>query len=214
MPIFESRQNRNERIFREVRGLALVSIRAYVLDTKFMEIFEELVAAGSISANFAVDTCDYLKPVWGKGNEGKAKALTEIFTLSTASLWCRRWGVKDVASLASSIIMIINHTPTVPHFKLKHFLDMDAQFNYAQEHRDDEVLIYWTLLALDAYQACGKTAVDWSRLAFPVKALSQLLESGRIKEYMPSKKDATVMGACLVHGMEATALFRRDKGSP
>lgn len=190
MPLFESQKSRNARLFSATLSFLLRRLYDLVNDEDSRKILTSWLIGGSAAATAAVEVCEPLKKAWGKGDEEKALALIELFTLCMLSQQLR--GTEEMGmvpkdkhrqafeSKALDILCLFGHES---ESALEGFWKMDIQFSYLVEAEDDvgRFINFGVLLLAKACEACGCPLIDWSKVSFPVKSLhDDLFKTGAV----------------------------------
>ena len=197
MPLFESQKGRNERLLVLGVGQAfLKSLNAWLteegvpneLREYYRVVYEGWFVGGSGAAGIAVSACKSLKDAWGKGDERKAYALAQVFTLAMISRWYRRLDeverpshavAAEARRIAASNVLTLfgDHSDEA----VARFTKLDAQLNYDNDRNEDEnrkgehTLAYALLRAM-AEEACGGSRVQLGSVAFPWEGTFEALE--------------------------------------
>jgi len=142
-------------------------------------------------SEWLVDDLDVAKRAWGKGDAQRAIALIEVCIQPMITIWCRdfyaqaghdfsdeeRQENKEV--IMSNVMYMLGTVSNTKagEGKLKRFLNLDAQWNYQEDRREEREkqgdngisLWYVTLLASMVQRALGyKGFINWRQQAFPV----------------------------------------------
>ena len=182
-------------------------------------VYDAWLRGGSRVAARLVGSSPDLKRPWGKGNERKATALVEVFTLAMISRWYRlldsrldrpeeeRQSARQIA--AANVLMIFDdYSDWAIKLAVADFMKMDAQFNYDSElnegrpaaeeraHQEEN------LLGLRALWACGAPVeLDLATPAFPLTGPEDRNAAG-IPEWMPAPASSMTMISALGNGTE------------
>ena len=194
MPLWEPRKDRNRRLFREALGAAVKRAASVVTDEYLLAVHTAWLLGGSVAANIAVDMSESfssssLKKAWGRGDEKKARALTQVFALAMISPWHRstippqysdeaRTSACEIA--ASNVVTIFDITP---HHTVGDFLKMDAQFNYERDWIDKKTregtpTLRLSLLWTQAQLACAGRHLDLASVTFPTDLRGYVEQGG------------------------------------
>jgi len=192
MPLFESQNSRNRRLFDRVGAELQPELDRYLVEypwagVAFASLMGACVVGGISAAITAVEACTGLKRAWGRGDDRKAWALVEVFTLAMVSRWYRafarhvaqlpqeeREGREPFATLEVFAISVLNLFEDDSPTGLEDFLKLDAQYNYDMDQLEDEGrvgdCVETKLLLLRALKACGHPSdLDLSRLRLPIE---------------------------------------------
>lgn len=197
MGLFQSRQDRTERLLRQALETLLERVSVCSQSDPDWKATNELthstwLTGGFFAAADAITQSKALGDAWGKGDAARAPALIEVMTLPMISRWymmadaqlrpppetARRaramaaWNVLDVFAQAS------DHA-------VADFLDMDAQYKCDCEQIQlgsaKMIIPYESVLVLSrAVEACGgPPAIQWDRRTWPVSSIRELATTAR-----------------------------------
>lgn len=218
MSLFESQKSKNKRLFATVASRVsgiLSSLvtgeddrKVYALATSYLAV----LAGGTVAANLVVEWCECVKKAWGKGDEEKALALIKLFTLAMLSRWYIWLDEKQQPSkderrqarvmAASNILRLFGDDSKNA---VEDFLNMDIQYNYEWDSTARMPMLKMNLLLLaKACEACGQPAINWGKVAFPVKEWQDVVDSGAIINHSPfmNLRDIAAVGECRGTGVE------------
>ncbi len=194
MPLFESQQSRNKRLLEHAWKTVLDKLEEVVdRDVDYLT-HSAWLFGGAVAAQAALQPQGdlpgaVLRKAWAKGDEQKALALVEVFTLPTVSRWYwiadRQIQVapeqKELGRriAASNILSVFSHCSDE---LVQQFLGMDIQFNYERERTEREAergtpMVEAVLVLWKALNACGyPPQLDWGKLTFPVADVRTLAQ--------------------------------------
>jgi hypothetical protein len=218
MPLFESQKSRDKRLFATVASRVSSILSSLVTDEDDRKVYAlttsylAVLAGGTVAAKQVVEHCICVKKAWGKGDEEKALALIKLFTLVMLSRWYVWLDEKQQPSederrqarvMAGSNILRLFGDDS--ENAIEDFLNMDIQYNYEWDSTARVPMLKMNSLILaKACEACGHPAINWSRIAFPVKEWQDVVDSGAIIDHSPfvNLRDIVAVGSCRVAGVE------------
>jgi len=151
----------------------------------------------TILSNSLVEVVNVVRKAWGKGDVNRAITLTEVCIQPMMSIWYRNFYAKvggefsddqkreQKQTAMSNVFMLlgIGSNVRVMDGKVSRFLNLDAQWNYQEDHREEREkqgeegtsLWYSTLLTSMIQRALGyKGFINWRKQTFPVTQHSDL----------------------------------------
>lgn len=139
MPLFESQESKDNRIFKGVLPEVFGAINATVTDKPTCDIFLACAAGSNQLAKTLATKSPYLKKLWGKGSQDKAFALNKI--LMPAMLSRFYWGIAEFPSpearnieyeerLSPLLELIFNVSAEKNENFRTRFSNLHIQFNY------------------------------------------------------------------------------------
>ena len=217
MPLFGKRQSGSDDLFLKVLTSKSEKISNLFDDDLQRRMHEAWVIGGSIAAGGVVDF-RFMKRAWGRGDENKAIALTEVFALAMASRWYRAlqlqfgWSREDQqparVTAFTNILTLFNH---LTEEGVRDSINLDIQFNYDSEIRDGHLKcdgydstigIEEKLLQLKALQAVGDSIrFDLTKVAFPESSIFGFL--GHVSPFPPDPVEDGIFIGMLVTAEES-----------
>lgn len=140
MPLFESQQHRDTRLFKH--AYETLAVRAHESEWSEMRKDEYIAwfAGGSSAAEFAVTNCEPLRRVWTRGDERKSTHLTVLFTMPVILRFysylpaSRELGVVERMNLFTDVLTgllsIERDLPFSPQQTLDEYLELAKQFEF------------------------------------------------------------------------------------
>jgi len=225
MPLFESQKSRNKRLFDTVSDRLYYSFSTLITDDYDKQVYLGLLLGGTVAAKQVVESgVEYggcIKEVWGKGSEEKALALIKLFTLCMLSTWYRWLDEQEqhpedeqrlAREMAASGILALFGDNT--ENAVRDFLNMDIQYNYDWANKTKRMPMFkWSSLVLaKACEACGQPAINWSRIAFPVKEWQEVVDAEAIIDHRPfiDYRGTVALRICEVTGVETISKYFKE----
>ncbi len=200
MPLFESQKQRNDRLFLSVLEASLKSIKVWVAQEEstmagdeaqyYYALYSAWILGGSAAASIAVGTSERLKEAWGKGDERKALALTELFTLPMISSWYRTISAEEKHSAEDraracqiAVSNVCAFLDSDPKEAMEKFVVLDSQLNHDKDKLEDAEaegvpLASYALLGAMAEYICHGLKLNLTGINFPVAHSHDLRERG------------------------------------
>ena len=221
MPLFGKRRS-NPDLFEKILIATSEKIDNIFNEGPQRRMHAAWVLGGSIAASLLIEY-SFMKRAWGRGDENKAIALTEVFTLAMASRWYRglqvQFGWAEVDQRPARVIAFRNILTLFNHLtekELRDSINLDIQFNYDSEIRDGHLKVAQydatigieeKLLQLKALHAVGDSVrFEITEVEFPVDTMFGLM--GDVSPFPPdSVEDAQYIGSLVA---AESAMFRSE----
>ena len=188
MPLLESQESRNKRLFDEVYFALGERLKAMEADSERQAVYGSWLVGAMFTAQGVLGRKGEFKPLkeaWGKGDFKKAVALIEVFTVPMVSRWFRI-GNENLSAekrLESCYIGVSNVLAFLGHHsehRVKELMNMVIQYNYDEDQgREIRGLVEMNYLFSLSLKACGyPSKSEISGVTFPVDSMADFHQQG------------------------------------
>jgi len=188
MPLFESQEARNKRLFNDEFEALYNLVSQLSPDDSDRRLHAAWLLGGWSAAQIAL-AVPSLEKAWGKGDRTKARALMEIFVLAMMSWWYRQLdksqqrseGERRTARVvaASNILMLFEN---YSEEAVAEVMNMDIQFNWDLDQNERQAGRLWLFghfLMSKALEACDQPSrLSLRSLTLPCTRFEDVLAQG------------------------------------
>jgi hypothetical protein len=180
-------------------------------------LLNSVLTGGAVTGAIAVNNCEGLSHFWGEGSQTGSRALIRLFAWMMLSQ-CYRWAKAESPDGGSNLQPINDYGRKllwlfgdINEADERLLLGLDSQYNYDLDHKPHLTHITSLLLAAGC-EICGHRCLEWQKIRFPVREISQLARKRALIDTEPIRTlaDINALKAGLNAGITAMMKYHEQ----